>query len=67
MFNEELVNKIVAEQGREAAKIYCKIEAMRNRELSIELQERNIPNFPDEYKYEMTWWENKLKELEDQS
>ncbi len=67
MFNEELANKIVAEHGREAAKIYCKIEAMRNRALSAELEQRSIRDFPDEYNYEAQWWENKYKELEDQS
>lgn len=63
MYNEELANKIVTEHGRQAAMIYCKIEAMKNRELSIELQERKL-NFPDEYKHEADWWENKYKELE---
>lgn len=67
MFNEELANKIIAEHGRQAAIIYCKIEAMKNRELSIELQERKINNFPDEFKYEADWWENKGRELEAQS
>lgn len=66
MFNEDLTNKIVAEHGRQAAMIYCKIEAMRNRQLSVELQNRNIKDFPDEYKYEADWWENKYKELEEQ-
>lgn len=67
MFNEELANKIVAEHGLEAAKIYCKIEMMRNRDLSVELRERNVKDFPDEYQYEAQWWENKYKELEEQS
>lgn len=64
MFNQELVDKIVAEHGRQAAMIYCRVEVMKNRELSVELQERNIKDWPDEYKYEADWWENKYKELE---
>ena len=46
--------------------IYCKIEAMKNRHMSVDLQERNIKDWPDEYKYEADWWENKYKELEAQ-
>ena len=64
MFNEELTQKILAEHGRQAAMIYCKIEAMKNRHMSVDLQERNIQDWPDEYKYEAYWWENKYKELE---
>jgi esterase/lipase superfamily enzyme len=67
MFNEELANKIVAQHGRQAAMIYCKIEAMKNRHMSVELNERNIPDWPDEYKHEADWWEKKYKELEEQS
>lgn len=67
MFNEELTQKILAEHGRQAAMIYCKIEAMKNRHMSVELIERNIQGWPDEYKYEADWWENKYKELEKQS
>ncbi len=52
MFNEELTQKILAEHGRQAAMIYCKIEAMKNRHMSVELIERNIQGWPDEYKYE---------------
>jgi hypothetical protein len=66
MFNEELTQKILAEHGRQAAMIYCKIEAMKNRHMSVDLQERNIQDWPDEYKYEADWWENKYKELEAQ-
>jgi hypothetical protein len=66
MFNEELTQKILAEHGRQAAMIYCKIEAMKNRHMSVDLQERNIKDWPDEYKYEADWWESKYKELEEQ-
>lgn len=67
MFNEELANKIIKEDGIEAAKVYCKIEAKKNRDMSVELQRRNIPDWPDEYKHEAHWWENKYRELEAQS
>lgn len=63
MYNEELANKIISEHGRKAAMIYCKIEAKKNRDLSIELKERNIKDFPDEFKYEALWWENKFEQL----
>jgi hypothetical protein len=64
MFNEQLTDKIIKEHGRQSAIIYCKIEAMKNRELSLELNERRIEDWPDEYKHEADWWENKYKQLE---
>ena len=64
MFNEQLTDKIIKQHGRQAAIIYCKIEAMKNRELSLELNERRIEDWPDEYKHEAEWWENKYKQLE---
>jgi hypothetical protein len=40
------------------------MESLKNRRQSEQLKSANVENWPNEFEYEASWWENKLKELQ---
>ena len=63
MFNQELAEEIVKKYGRESAILYCKMESFKNRKQAIDLEKSRVKGWPNEYKHEADWWENKFNEL----
>jgi hypothetical protein len=65
MYNEDFVQKIIAEHGREQALIFCQLEGERNEIIVREYEE--IGNLPyDQYldhDYERNWWSKRAEKL----
>jgi hypothetical protein len=40
------------------------MESLKNRRQAEQLKSANVENWPNEFEYEASWWENKLKELQ---
>ena len=64
MYNEEIAKELKDKYGKDAILLYCKMESLKNRRQSEQLKSANVENWPNEFDYEASWWENKLKELE---
>jgi hypothetical protein len=68
MYNEDFVQRIISERGREAALIYCELEAERNDLIVREYKYmKTIPY--DQYMdsdYERNWWKNRAEKLKNQ-
>lgn len=68
MYNEDFVQKIIAERGREAALIYCELEAERNDILVREY--KYIKTLKDDEcidcDYERQWWSLRAEKLKNQ-
>ena len=68
MYNEDFVQRIISERGREAALIYCELEAERN-DLSVR-EYKYMKTIPyDQYMdsdYERNWWKNRAEKLKNQ-
>ena len=68
MYNEDFVQKIITERGREAALIYCELEAERNDILVREYKYIKTLR-DDEYMncdYERQWWSLRAEKLKNQ-
>ena len=63
MFNEEIAEEIIKMYGRESAILYCKMESFRYRKQALELEKSRVKGWPNEFKHEADWWENKFNEL----
>jgi hypothetical protein len=64
MYNEDVAKELLKTYGKDATLLYCKMESLKNRRQAEQLKSANIENWPNEFEYEASWWENKLKELE---
>jgi hypothetical protein len=68
MYNEDFVQKIITERGREAALIYCELEAERNDLIVREY--KHMKTLPyDQYMdcdYERSWWTKRAEKLKNQ-
>lgn len=68
MYNEDFVQKIISERGREAALIYCELEAERNDILVREY--KYIKTLRDDEfmncDYERQWWSLRAEKLKNQ-
>ena len=62
MFNEYVIEKIIAHFGIEDATKYAFMEAYKNKLLMKDF-EKNFPHEPNEFEYEYAWWKNKYKQL----
>lgn len=60
MYNNELAEVLIKKFGDESFKIYCIMEAEKNKLLSDSMKKKQEVN---EYDYEATWWEQKYKDL----
>lgn len=68
MYNEDFVQRIISERGREAALIYCELEAEKNDLIVREYKYmKTIPY--DQYidcDYERNWWKTRAEKLKNQ-
>jgi hypothetical protein len=64
MYNEEIAKELKDKYGNAAILLYCKMESLKNRRQAEQLKSANVENWPNEFEYEASWWENKLKELQ---
>ena len=68
MYNEDFVQRIISEHGREQALIFCQLEGEKNELVVRQFKEmKNIPydQYMD-YDYEMTWWKNRANKLKNE-
>lgn len=69
MYNEDFVQRIIAEHGREQAIIFCQLEGEKNEVIVREFKQmKNIPydQYMD-YDYEMKWWKNRADKLKNET
>lgn len=64
MYNEEIAKELLEMYGKDATLLYCKMESLKNRRQAEQLKSASVENWPNEFEYEASWWENKLKELQ---
>ena len=62
MFNQFILDEIIAKFGIEDVIKYVRMEAHKNQLLMNDFNKK-FPNEANEYEYEYAWWKNKYKEL----
>ena len=62
MFNQFILDEIIAKFGIEDAIKYVRMETHKN-QLLMNGFNKKFPNETNEYEYEYAWWKNKYKEL----
>ena len=62
MFNQFILDEIIAKFGIEDAIKYVRMETHKNQLLMNDFNKK-FPNEANEYEYEYAWWKNKYKEL----
>ena len=62
MFNQFILDEIIAKFRIEDAIKYVRMEAHKNQLLMNDFNKK-FPNEANEYEYEYAWWKNKYKEL----
>ena len=62
MFNQFILDEIIAKFGIDDAIKYVRMEAHKNQLLMNDFNKK-FPNEANEYEYEYAWWKNKYKEL----
>ena len=62
MFNQFILDEIIAKFGIEDTIKYVRMEAHKNQLLMNDFNKK-FPNEANEYEYEYAWWKNKYKEL----
>ena len=62
MFNQFILDEIIAKFGIKDAIKYVRMETHKNQLLMNDFNKK-FPNEANEYEYEYAWWKNKYKEL----
>ena len=62
MFNQFILDEMIAKFGIEDATKYVRMETHQNQLLMNDFNKK-FPNEANEYEYEYAWWKNKYKEL----